>query len=144
MAGLIGRGAAAPILFDAFARTGQSPAPLANAPKGTIMAATGKLPLPMQRFQPGLLAGGSAQAPRILFPPHGSRIELGADGGRTEPIALKIGGGIEPLTILVNGMPVTAPTGKRIVLFDPDGPGFVRVTVMDANGLSDSVVVRVQ
>jgi penicillin-binding protein 1C len=41
-------------------------------------------------------------------------------------------------------MPVAAPAGKRVVFFDPDGPGFVRLTVMDANGLTDSVVVRVQ
>lgn len=142
--GLIGRVAAAPILFDAFARTGQSPAPLSPAPKGAIMAATGKLPLPLQRFQPGLLVGDNAQAPRILFPPHGSRIELSAAGGKAEPVALKIGGGAEPLTVLVNGMPVTAPVGKRVIFFDPEGPGFVRVTVMDANGLADSVVVRVQ
>ena len=142
--GMIGRGAAAPILFDAFTRTGQSPAPLGPAPKGAIMAATGKLPPPLQRFAPGSLAGDSRDAPRILFPPQGSRIELAETGGKPEPIALKIGGGAEPLTILVNGMPVPAPAGKRVVFFDPDGPGFVRVTVMDANGRSDSVVVRVQ
>jgi penicillin-binding protein 1C len=59
-------------------------------------------------------------------------------------VALKIGGGVEPLTVLVNGMPVASPAGKRVVFVDPDGPGFVRLTVMDANGLTDSVVVRVQ
>jgi penicillin-binding protein 1C len=143
--GMIGRGAAAPILFDAFARTGQSPAPLSPAPKGAIMAATGKLPLPMQRFAPGAVAGDNPQAPRILFPPQGARIErAAAAGGKTEPVALKIGGGVEPLTVLVNGMPVASPAGKRVVFVDPDGPGFVRLTVMDANGLTDSVVVRVQ
>jgi penicillin-binding protein 1C len=30
------------------------------------------------------------------------------------------------------------------VFFAPDGPGFLRLTVMDAKGLTDSVVVRVQ
>jgi penicillin-binding protein 1C len=109
------------------------------------MAATGKLPLPLQRFQPGALAGDNRNAPRILFPPSGSRIELAAvAGGKPEPVALKIGGGVEPLTVLVNGMPVAAPARKRVVFFDPDGPGFVRLTVMDANGMTDSVVVRVQ
>ena len=141
--GLTGRTAAAPILFDAFARTGQSPAPLAAAPKGAIMAATGKLPTPLQRFQPGSLVGENPHAPRILFPPHGSRLEVASDG-RTDSVALKIGGGAEPLTVLVNGLPVAAPAGKRVFFFDPQGPGFVRVTVIDANGLTDSVVVRVQ
>ena len=46
--GLVGRVAAAPILFDAFARTGKLPAPLAPAPRGTLVAATGKLPPPLQ------------------------------------------------------------------------------------------------
>jgi penicillin-binding protein 1C len=30
------------------------------------------------------------------------------------------------------------------VFFSPDGPGFVRLTVMDAKGAADSVVVRMQ
>src|SRR5438552_16917260 len=51
--GLVGRAAAAPILFDAFARTGKLPAPLPSAPKGTLVAATAQLPPPLQRFRPG-------------------------------------------------------------------------------------------
>ena len=70
--GMIGRGAAAPILFDAFARTGQSPAPLAAAPKGAIMAATGKLPLPLQRFQPG--ACSPATMPGAAHPVPAARL----------------------------------------------------------------------
>src|SRR3979490_2646923 len=38
--GLVGRAAAAPILFDAFARTGRLPAPLPPAPHGGPVAAT--------------------------------------------------------------------------------------------------------
>ena len=34
--GLVGRTAAAPILFDAFARTGKLPAPLPKPPKGAL------------------------------------------------------------------------------------------------------------
>ena len=51
--GILGRTAAAPILFDAFARVGENPAPLPPAPKGTIFAANNKLPLPLQRFHAG-------------------------------------------------------------------------------------------
>ena len=51
--GLIGRVAAAPILFDAFARTGQPPAPLPRAPQGAVFATNAKLPPPLQRFRPG-------------------------------------------------------------------------------------------
>src|SRR6202030_2915793 len=44
--GLVGRTAAAPILFDAFARTGKLPAPLPKPPKGALVASNPKLPLP--------------------------------------------------------------------------------------------------
>lgn len=144
--GLLGRSAAAPVLFDAFARSGTGIVPLSAAPKGAIMAATGRLPLPLQRFRPGTLAGDDiAQSPRIMFPPDGARIELTpGDNGRPEPVALKIGGGAEPLTVLVNGAPIVTPAGQRMMFFDPSGPGFARVTVMDANGRSDSVMLRLQ
>jgi len=60
------------------------------------------------------------------------------------------------------GIPFTYvydPTGERIrvvqfrgaglispsgLFFAPDGPGFVRLTVTDATGAADSVVVRLQ
>ncbi len=48
--GLIGRTAAAPILFDAFARLGKPLAPLPPAPKGVVFATNGKLPPPLQRL----------------------------------------------------------------------------------------------
>jgi len=80
-----------------------------------------------------------------MFPPNGARLELTAgDGGGADPLALKISGGALPLTVLVNGVPLGPATGKRTVFFQPDGPGFVRLTVMDARGAADSVVVRLQ
>ena len=60
--GLVGRVAAAPILFDAFARTGKLPTPLPAAPKGALVAATAKLPPPLQRFRPGALGGRKHRA----------------------------------------------------------------------------------
>jgi len=144
--GLVGRGAAAPILFDAFARTGALPAPLPGAPPGTLAVATGKLPPPQQRFRPGRLPGEDAGPPlRIMFPPDGARLELASDpDGKPDPIPLKISGGAGALTVLVNGLPIPAETGRRTLFFAPEGPGFVRLTVMDAKGSTDSVVVRLQ
>ena len=144
--GLVGRVAAAPILFDAFARTGKLPAPLPTAPKGVLVAATAKLPPPLQRFRPGALAGASAEPQlRIMFPPNGARLELASDGaGRPDPIALKVTGGEGPLTVLVNGLPLPAASGRRTLFFEPDGPGFVRLTVMDGRGATDTVLVRLQ
>jgi penicillin-binding protein 1C len=143
--GLVGRVAAAPILFDAFARTGKLPAMLPGAPKGALIAATGKLPPPLQRFRPGALAGEGAEPQlRIMFPPNGARLELAGDAGKPDPIALKVTGGVGPLTVLVNGQPLSASPGRRTLFFEPEGPGFVRLTVMDANGATDSVMVRLQ
>src|SRR5439155_11394513 len=144
--GLVGRVAAAPILFDAFARTGRLPAPLASAPKGALIATTLKLPPPLQRFRPGRLPGEGAEAQlRIMFPPNGARLELaGAPGAKPDPVALKISGGVGPLTVLVNGIPLPVLPGRRTMFFEPEGVGFVRVTVMDANGATDSVLVRLQ
>jgi penicillin-binding protein 1C len=144
--GLVGRAAAAPILFDAFARSGKTVAPLPHAPRGALFAANAKLPLPLQRFRPsGLPSEGGEPAVKIMFPPNGARLELTAgDGGGADPLALKISGGALPLTVLVNGVPLGNATAKRTLFYQPDGPGFVRLTVMDARGAADSVVVRLQ
>ncbi len=141
--GLYGRGSAAPILFDAFSRTGSAPAPLAQAPKGVIFASTNKLPPPLQRFVPDGAMGAASEPPRIMFPPDGARIEL-AKSAPLDPVALKISGGAAPLTVMVNGVPLPPQGSRRTLFFEPDGPGFVRLTVMDARGATDSVSVRLQ
>jgi penicillin-binding protein 1C len=142
--GLVGRVAAAPILFDAFARMDQPVVPLPRAPKGVLVAANAKLPPPLQRFRPGGLPSASAEPPlRIMFPPDGARLELAGAGAKPDALPLKISGGIAPLTVLVNGAPV-APAPGRTLFWQADGPGFVRLTVMDARGAADSVTVRLQ
>ncbi|HEX4408261.1 MAG TPA: penicillin-binding protein 1C [Xanthobacteraceae bacterium] len=138
--GLVGRTAAAPILFDAFSRLGAS-TPLPKPPAGILTATNTHLPLPLRRFQPGRLAGETARpALHILFPPDGAQLDRSA--GQSEPVPLKVSGAVAPLTVLVNGVPV-ANEGRGSLFFDPAGPGFSRVTVMDAAGASDSIVVRV-
>jgi penicillin-binding protein 1C len=144
--GLAGRVTAAPILFDAFARLGQQFEPLAPAPKGVLIASTAKLPPPLQRFA-SREAAGEAMAPKvhIVFPPDGASLELSAaKGAAPDPIAIKITGGTPPLNVLLNGMPIPAKRSARTLFFEPDGPGFVRLTVTDATGAADSVVVRLQ
>jgi len=141
--GLVGRTAAAPVLFDAFARSGHAPEPLAPAPKGAIFAPTHRLPPPLQRFRPDGAAVAVSEPPRIMFPPDGARLEL-SGGARPDAMPLKISGGVAPLTVMVNGVLLPAPEGRRTLFFAPDGPGFVRLTVIDARGAADSVLVRVQ
>ena len=145
--GLIGRAAAAPILFDAFARTGKLPVPLPKPPKGVLLAGNAKLPLPLRRFRPmgELVRTGSEQAPRIQFPLNGSRIDVDRTAeASSAAMPVKIAGGVLPMTMLVNGRSVGEIDGRRQRLIDPPGPGFARLTVIDATGAADTVVVRIQ
>jgi penicillin-binding protein 1C len=145
--GLVGRTAAAPILFDAFARTGKIPAALPKPPKGALMASNAKLPLPLRRFRPvgELIRTGSDSAPHIQFPLNGSRIDVDrSGGGQAAPMPVKVAGGVLPLTIMLNGASVGEIDSRRQRLVDPPGPGFARLTVIDATGAADTVVIRVQ
>ncbi len=145
--GLVGRTAAAPILFDAFARTGKLPAALPKPPRGALVASNAKLPLPLRRFRPigELVRTGSEQAPRIQFPLNGSRIDVDrSNGGQFAAMPVKVAGGILPMTVLVNGTSAGEIDSRRQRLVDPPGPGFARVTVIDAAGAADTVVVRIQ
>jgi penicillin-binding protein 1C len=145
--GLIGRSAAAPILFDAFARTGRIPAPLPRAPKGALVASNTKLPPPLRRFRPmgELVRASHDLAPRIQFPLNGSRIDVerSADG-LAAAMPVKVAGGVLPMTVLVNGASAGEIDSRRQRLVEPPGPGFARVTVIDATGAADTVVIRVQ
>jgi penicillin-binding protein 1C len=145
--GLIGRTAAAPILFDAFARTGKQPVALPKPPKGALVASNAKLPLPLRRFRPfgELVRSGGEQAPHIQFPLNGSRIDVDRSSGREgSAMPVKISGGVLPVTMMVNGISVGEIDGRRQRLIDPPGPGFARLTVIDATGAADTVVVRMQ
>ncbi len=145
--GLVGRTAAAPILFDAFARTGKLPMPLPKSPKGALIASNAKLPLPLRRFRPlgELVRTGSEQAPHIQYPPNGARIDAsGSDNASFSAVPVRIAGGVLPMTMMVNGVTAGEIDSRRQRLVDPPGPGFVRLTVIDAKGAADTVVVRIQ
>jgi penicillin-binding protein 1C len=145
--GLVGRTAAAPILFDAFARTGKLPAGLPKPPKGALVASNAKLPLPLRRFRAmgELIRTGAEQAPRIQFPLNGSRIDVDrGNDGQFAAMPVKVAGGVLPITMLLNGVSVGEIDGRRQRLVEPPGPGFARLTVIDAVGAADTVVIRIQ
>jgi penicillin-binding protein 1C len=48
------------------------------------------------------------------------------------------------MTVMVNGMSRGEIDGRRQRLIDPPGPGFARLTVIDATGAADTVVIRIQ
>jgi penicillin-binding protein 1C len=57
---------------------------------------------------------------------------------------VKVAGGVLPMTMMVNGVTAGEIDSRRQRLVDPPGPGFVRLTVIDATGAADTVVVRIQ
>ncbi|HEY1944628.1 MAG TPA: penicillin-binding protein 1C [Roseiarcus sp.] len=146
--GLVGRQAAAPILFDAFARLGRD-VELIRPPKGLLRVATsGDLPPPLRHLRkdaPKTMAATAAAPLKIAYPPDGARIDLGLkEGAREETLALKALGGALPLTWFVNGAPIGEPDLRRQSAWRPDGAGFARVSVIDAKGASDSILVRLE
>ena len=109
--GLIGRQAAAPILFDAFERLGRDVEIIRRA-EGRARAASvsADLPPPLRHLRkdaPKTMAATETAALKIAFPPDGARIDLGlAEGARDARLALKALGGAPPFTWFVNGEPV--------------------------------------
>lgn len=144
--GLIGRVAAAPILFEAVARLGRTPE-LPPQPREAIIATNAQLPPPLRAFGTAATmlipsaTGTTGEAPlRIAFPPDGARIER----DRADPVTLRAQGGVPPLTWIVDGAPVGESGHRRMFDWLPPGPGFARVTVTDARGQSASVSVRLE
>ena len=112
-----------------------------------MVASNTKLPLPLRRFRPlgELVRTGGEQALHIQFPPDGSRIDLDRSGDAgASAMPVRVSGGVLPITMLVNGMTVGEIDGRRQRLIDPPGTGFARLTVIDATGAADTVVVRIQ
>ncbi|WP_237355662.1 penicillin-binding protein 1C [Xanthobacter sp. YC-JY1] len=133
---LTGRAAAAPLLFDAFARIVRTPASLAAAPRGAVMAGNARLPPPQRHFG----RARQEQALEVVYPPDGARVS--SEGAET--LALKVDGGTFPLTLLMDGRPVARVEDRRTLFWTPPGRGFARLTVIDADGRSDSVTVKVE
>ena len=91
------------------------------------------------------MRSGGEQALRIQFPLNGSRIDAASGAERPfSALPVKVAGGVLPMTMLVNGVAVGEIDGRRQRLVDPPGAGFVRLTVQDATGAADTVVVRIQ
>lgn len=143
--GLVARQVAAPILFDAFARIGVESDTSPPPPGALIARNSADLPPPLRHTRRDIpkTMSASARAPvRISFPPDGSVVELTPG---TEPeLAVKALGGVAPLTWLVDGAPVAQGLSRREATLPRPGLGFVRLTVLDASGASDSVNVRLK
>ncbi len=144
--GLIGRLAAAPILFEAFARIGSTHG-VQPRPADAIVAATHELPPPLRHLRrdlPKTATALTSASLRLAFPPDGARVELARDAGEPASLTLKITGGAPPFTAYFNGRPVAAATARRTLELSPEGPGFARISIVDGRGETDTVSVRLQ
>jgi penicillin-binding protein 1C len=146
--GSTGGGTAAPILFEAFAKSGLKPVPFRKAPTGTQAIAQADLPEGLKRFVPksaGLVpVKGVSASPEIIYPPQGARVDLGMALGEPTPLALKLQGGRAPFRWLANGRPLDELSRRRTSSWMPDSAGFSKLTVIDAAGKAASVEVFVE
>ena len=142
--GLVGVDAAAPILMDAFARLGPR-TPLPAAPPGILEASAGELPAPLRRFRsPNTLRIAGASPPEIAYPPKNTRVDLGIRAGDPMPLVLKVRSGAAPHTWFVNGAPVGTTAFGRPLAWEPRGPGFVDLMVIDARGAAATGTVYLE
>ena len=129
--GQLGRLAALPVLFKAFARLPAEDNRAAPPPGDVLRVASWQdLPPRMRSLSP---PSHTAGAPRIAYPAADSRIELAAG----EAVPLSAQGGAGKLRWLVDGRPIDGPK------WTPHGAGEARIAVIDEKGRSSAVTVRI-
>ena len=145
--GLSGFVSAAPVLFEAFDRIGAKRVALRRAPPGVLtVSSTAALPAPLRYFRdPGqAIFEQKKDDPEIAYPLDGVAVDLGIAEGDPSPLVIKVRNGAPPFTWFVNGSPIARTPFARSETWQPDGPGFVTLSVVDRDGKSDRVTVRVE
>ncbi len=95
-------------------------------------------PRPGEARRVPLAAAPAGDALRLLFPPPGATLP---EAGR---VVLRAAGGQRPLTFLVDGAPLPHDPARREAGWVPPGPGFYRITVLDAGGAAAGAELRVR
>jgi penicillin-binding protein 1C len=144
--GATGGGTAAPVLFEAFARSGLPRIAFSKAPRGATAVAQADLTEGLKRFVARsadlVPLSGQSSAPEIIYPPMGARVELASTGdGMLMPLVLKLQGGKAPFRWIANGRPMQSMSRRRSLTWQPDGAGYSSLTVIDASGKAASVDV---
>ena len=132
--GAFGRATAAPLMLDIFGLLPPEEPGAPAPPPGAILAdATGELPLGLRRL--GGFAADRQLGPSLDYPPSGSTVELTASAKRKfAPVELRVAGGTPPFRWVIYGVPVAG--SERRLPWVPDGPGTVRITVVDTDDAS--------
>ncbi|MEL6883452.1 MAG: penicillin-binding protein 1C [Pseudomonadota bacterium] len=130
--GAFGGDLAAPLLFEAFGRLKPAYDPFPAPPADTLILSMAQLPAHLQRFG---TQSATVDGPVVVFPPDGARLAQQA-------ATLKIDGGALPLTVLLNGAPVTTTARERQIDLGLLDIGHSRIAVIDAAGRSAHVAVE--
>ncbi len=143
--GILGAKLAAPLLFEAFGRLRSHLVPLPLPNPATLLVDNAGLPAPLRKFHPaGTAFDPVRNAPEIIFPPDGALVDLGLSSDDPMPLVVKINNGTPPFTWLANGVPVRIGTRQRWFQWQPAGPGFLQISVVDANGMSQKAVIKLR
>lgn len=135
--GMYGVEVAAPVLFEVFARVGGTVA-LPPAPPGVLqVASNAALPEPLRQF--GARTVVVEDAPRLTFPPDGAAL-MPLPGG----VPARVERGTAPFTWFADGAPVVVGSYEREARLELMGPGFLTVSVVDAEGRGARVRVEVR
>jgi penicillin-binding protein 1C len=148
-----GRVTALPILFKAFdllpeTRSGSAGRAMPERPGDAHIASNERLPRTLRRFDSRSARTAAADRPApaalaISFPPANATIGLEKKSDADPHLFLVAEGGAKPLRWIVNGQPLETKPGGQ-VFWRIDGEGFVRVTVIDADGRTASVQARIK
>jgi len=140
--GLLGRTAAAPVVFDAFQQIAPKRHPFPPKPLGAVATSGADLPPPLRRFdrhhQDRSKSRFDDPPVAFVFPPDRSEVATSEAG-----LMLRVKGGMLPLTWLVNGKPFAERKLQRHTVFHGASEGFVQFSVVDANGHVASSTVRI-
>lgn len=135
--GMYGAQVATPLLFEVFARLGRA-VPLPPAPPGASTVMTNaELPTHLRQF--GQRQVSADDDPKLVFPPDGAVLTPLTSG-----LLAKVERGTAPFTWLANGALVLQGSYEREVRLAQLGPGFVTLSVLDAQGRSARVSVEVR
>jgi penicillin-binding protein 1C len=137
MPGAFGGAVAAPLLFEAFARLGPRSVALPPAPPGTLLASNADLPAPLRQF--GTRLTQPDDAPRLTFPPEGAALVPLAGG-----VLARVERGRAPFTWFADGVPVAVASFEREERLSLEGPGFVTLSVVDAEGRAARVAFELR
>jgi penicillin-binding protein 1C len=142
----IGRESAAPLLLKMFGLLPPDVRPVPAPPPGLLLArSTEELPPALRDFRSEAraeIASVNLPPPAIAFPPNGAVVPLPAANAKDPAITLKAEGGRGPLTWLVNGALLGSFDRFAAATYVPPGEGVARVTVVDADGRSDTSEIR--